>query len=78
MIACYGLRTYGRYITHSSTYPIEVAAEEAMLDLETSGAVEEVIEETIVEPNATHAYVSGWRAVSQHNGISRITPSPSP
>ena len=52
MIACYGLRTYGRYITHSSTYPIEVAAEEAMLDLETSGAVEEVIEETLVESSA--------------------------
>ena len=44
-------RMYGRYITHSSAYSIEVAVE-AMLDVETSGAIEEVIEETIVESNA--------------------------
>ena len=43
---------YGRYITNSSAYSIEVAVEEAMLDLETSGAIEEVIEETMVESNA--------------------------
>ena len=44
---------YGRYITHSSAYSIEVAIEDAILDVETSGAIEEVlIEETIVESNA--------------------------
>ena len=45
-------RMYGRYITHSSAYSIEVAVEEAMLNVETSEAIEEVIEETIVESNA--------------------------
>ena len=50
MIACYE-RSAG-YISHSSAYSIEVAVEEAMLDVETSGAIEEVIEETIVESNA--------------------------
>eukprot|EP00964_Phaeocystis_antarctica_P085184 scaffold53759_cov54-Phaeocystis_antarctica.AAC.2 len=45
-------RMHGRYITHSSAYSIEVAVEEAMLDVETSGAIEEVVEETIVESNA--------------------------
>ena len=64
MVACYArrpapLRTYtalelyGRYITRSSAYSIEVAIEDAILDVETSGAIEEVlIEETIVESNA--------------------------
>ena len=48
------LRIYGQYITstHSSAYSIEVAVEEAMIDVETSGATEEAIEETIVESNA--------------------------
>ena len=50
MIACYE-RSAG-YISHSSAYSIEVAVEEAMLDVENSGAIEEVIEETIVESNA--------------------------
>ena len=51
MIACYE-RT-ASYIAHSSpAYPIEVADEETMLDVETSGATEEAIEETIVESNA--------------------------
>ena len=62
MRACYALhatpctlyaRMYGRAVsTHSSAYSIEVAVEEAMLDVENSGAIEEVIEETIVESNA--------------------------
>ena len=56
LTACYAqppTRTADIYITHSSTYSIEVAVEEAMLDVETSGAtIEEVIEETMVESNA--------------------------
>ena len=36
----------------SSAYSIEVAVEEAMLAVETSEAIEEVMEETIVESNA--------------------------
>ena len=43
-----GLRTY------SPAYSIEVAVEEAMLEVDTSEAIEEVIGETIVESNATH------------------------
>ena len=50
MIACYE-RSAG-YISHSSAYSIEVAVEEAMLDVETSEAIEEVMKETIVESNA--------------------------
>ena len=45
------LRTYGRF-AHSSAYSIEVAVEEAMLAVETSEAIEEVMEEAIVESNA--------------------------
>ena len=45
------LRTYGRF-AHSSAYAIKVAVGEAMLDEETNGAIEEVMEETIVESNA--------------------------
>ena len=37
---------------YSSAHSIEVAVEEAMLDVETSEAIEEVMEETIVESNA--------------------------
>ena len=33
--------TYARYSTHSSAYSIEVAIEQAMLDVETSEAIEE-------------------------------------
>eukprot|EP00964_Phaeocystis_antarctica_P019003 scaffold10482_cov53-Phaeocystis_antarctica.AAC.1 len=44
--------SYGRYITHSSAFSIEAIVEEAMLDVETSGVIEEVMEETIVESNA--------------------------
>ena len=55
MTACHAqhpTRTAGIYITHSSTYSIEVAVEESMLDVDSSEAIEEVVEETIVEPNA--------------------------
>ena len=43
-------------------------------------AIEEAIEEVIAETHSCrvqcNSRVSGWRAVSQHSGISQITPSP--
>eukprot|EP00964_Phaeocystis_antarctica_P086891 scaffold55067_cov71-Phaeocystis_antarctica.AAC.1 len=45
------LRTYGRF-AHSSAYSIEVAVEKAMLEVDSSEAIEEVVEETIAESNA--------------------------
>ena len=43
-------------------------------------AIEEAIEEVIAETHSCrvqcNSRVSGWRAVSQHSGISRITPYP--
>ena len=39
-------------LTYSRAHSIEVAVEEAMLEVDTSEAIEEVIEETIVESNA--------------------------
>ena len=44
--------THARHVTHSSAYSIEVAVEEKMLEVDSSEAIEEVIEETIVESNA--------------------------
>ena len=40
------------YITHAIAYSIEVVVEAAMLDVETNVAIEEVIEDTIMESNA--------------------------
>ena len=45
------LRTYGRF-AHASAYSIEVAVEKAMLEVDSSEAIEEVVEETIAESNA--------------------------
>ena len=39
-------------LTYSPAYSIEVAVEKAMLEMDTSEAIEEVIGETIVESNA--------------------------
>ena len=48
----YTARTPGRVYYACIAYSIEVVVEAAMLDVETNGAIEEVIEETIVESNA--------------------------
>ena len=42
-------------LVYSPAYSIKVAVEEAMLEVDTSKVIEEVIEESIVESNATHA-----------------------
>ena len=43
------------YLLVYSLFQINSLVEEAMLELDTSESIEEVIEETTVRPNATHA-----------------------
>ena len=64
--ARYG-RMYGRSthpVLHPSAYSIEVAVEEEMLEVDTSGAIDEAIEETIVESNAIVEAIE--QAIEEH------------
>ena len=56
-------RTLGILLIHL-LYSIEVAVEEEMLEVDTSGAIDEAIEETIVESNAIVEAIE--QAIEEH------------